>query len=97
LRIPDRRFEYVTCRPLLFSNFLILSFTLPMLENSRAESAPLNVTTLANYDRIRWNPDGECVCYRRRSRAWEHVTIQSLDREQQARCKQERKILPCLV
>jgi hypothetical protein len=32
LRIPDLRFEYVTCRPLLFSSFFILSLTLPMAE-----------------------------------------------------------------
>lgn len=31
LRIPDRRFEYVTCLPLVFSSFLIFSLTLPIV------------------------------------------------------------------
>ena len=35
LRIPDRRLEYVTCLPLLFSSLLIFSFTLPIAETTR--------------------------------------------------------------
>jgi hypothetical protein len=36
LRMPDRRFEYVTCLPLLFSSFLIFSLTLPIVARGGA-------------------------------------------------------------
>lgn len=73
LRIPDRRLEYVTCRPLVFSSFLILSFTLPMSKNFRPKLR-LNVTPFTNYDTIRWNLDGKYFRYSgypRRNRAWD--------------------------
>lgn len=45
LRMPDRRLEYVTCLPLLFSSLLIFSFTLPIARTTtrrvRAEITPI--------------------------------------------------------